>query len=573
MLSHLRIKNIALIDELEIEFGNGLNLLTGETGSGKSIIVDSLSALTGERVSNDLIKQGEDTARIEGIFFINIDTDLRKLFDEAGIEVAEARTVSVARTSVRAQRERSTTELIVRRDLSLTGKNRVFVNNQLVTQNFLKKLGPLLADIHGQGEQAALYDTNTHIEMLDDFADARLSKMRVAESYSAMTAIKNDLAGLRADESEKLQLLDILRFQANEIKTADLKADEEPELEEEKKRLANVEKLSALSTEAFSLLYDDERSTLATLDRAAKLIDELSEYDSRFRGFDEQLTSARAVIDELGATARDFASTLEASPERLNDVENRLAEITRITRKYGGSVEATLAHLADAEQRLANIETAEFREEELKKQLAAAEQNYLTHAAALHEIRVKAAAKFAKQVEKDLGVVALEKAKFEVHIETAETHKPIGTDNVEFYFSANPGESVRSLAKVASGGEASRLMLILKTAADANEHGKSAVFDEIDVGIGGRVAEAVGRKLKDLAASTQVFCVTHQPQIASLADRHFLVEKSVTKGKTTITVRELSAAERIEELARMLAGETVTEQARDNARAMLASAK
>ncbi|MGB7202491.1 MAG: DNA repair protein RecN [Pyrinomonadaceae bacterium] len=554
MLSHLRIKNIALIDELEIEFGDGLNLLTGETGSGKSIIVDSLSALTGERISNDLIKQGEDSARIEGVFGFETNAELTIVLNDSGIEF-----------------DSGDSDLIVRRDLSLSGKNRVFVNNQLVTQTFLKKLGPMLADIHGQGEQAALYDIETHIDMLDDFAKVDELKSAVAGSFQKWSSVKAELNSLEKDEAEKLQLVDILRFQTNEIRNTNLQSGEDAELNAEKRRLNNVEKLSSLSAEAHTLLYENERSTLATLDRATKVVVELAEYDERFRGFDDQLNSARAVIDELGTTARDFNSTLEFSPERLDEIENRLAEIARLKRKYGETIDVVLEHLHSSEERLANIETAEFREEELKKQLALTEQNYLMAASKLREARVKAATKFAKTVENDLQGVALEKAKFEVKIEQSDSFAANGNDRVEFHFSANPGEPVRPLARVASGGEASRLMLILKTAARSRDVGKTAVFDEIDVGIGGRVAEAVGRKLKALAAVSQVFCVTHQPQIASLADRHFVVEKEITGGKTKVSVRELNSAERVDEIARMLAGEQVTDAARDNARAMLAA--
>ncbi len=557
MLTLLKIKNIALIDELSIEFGEGLNLLTGETGSGKSIIVDSLGALTGDRVSGDLIKQGEDAAQIEGLFSVVATRDLISLLDESGIETESGEAI----------------ELIVRRELSLSGKNRVFVNNQLVTQGFLKLLGPMLADIHGQGEQASLYDIETHIEMLDDFAAVDASKAKVADAFGDWSVVKSQLATLEKDESEKLQLLDILRFQVNEIKSASLTPGEDTSLEEEKRRLNNTEKLSALSSEAHSLLYDDELSTLATLDRSARIIAELAEYDARFRGFDEGLNAARAVIDELGSTARNFAATLEFSPERLDEIENRLNEIVRLKRKYGETVEAVLQHLRVSDERLQGIEMAEFREEELKKQLAFAADLYLKAAASLHDARVKAASKFSKAVENDLQAVALEKAKFEVRFSVSETFSANGNDIIEFYFSANPGELPRPLAKVASGGEASRLMLILKTAAKGEPDGKTAVFDEIDIGIGGRVAEAVGRKLKDLAGSQQVFCVTHQPQIASLADRHFVVEKSLASNKTRVSVRELDAAARIDEIARMLAGEQITEAARENARVMLVGAK
>lgn len=555
MLSHLRIRNIALIDELEIEFGEGLNLLTGETGSGKSIIVDSLSALTGDRLSAELIKQGEESARIEGEFNFENDAALRAVLDEGGVDVD------------------SDGQTIVRRDLSLSGKNRVFVNNQLVTQNLLRQIGPALADIHGQGEQAALYDVTTHIEMLDGFAGVADLKSNVADAHHEWSAIRSELSALEKDEAEKLQLVDILRFQAAEIRNANLTSGEDTELDAEKRRLNNVEKLSALSSEAYQLLYEDERSTLATLDRSMKIIAELCEYDERFRGFDEQLAAARAVIEELGRSARDFNATIEFSPERLNEIENRLAEVSRLKRKYGETIDGVLEHLRISEERLERIETAEFREVELKKQLARAEDDYLKAAGALHDARQKAAVKFAKAVESDLRAVALDKAKFEVKVAGIQTFSPDGSDSVEFYFSANAGEPVRPVVKVASGGEASRLMLILKTVSRPQSRGKTAVFDEIDVGIGGRVAEAVGRKLKALAATQQVFCVTHQPQIASLADHHFVVEKHIKSGSTLISVRELSAEEKIDEIARMLAGEQITDAARENARAMLASAK
>jgi DNA repair protein RecN (Recombination protein N) len=536
-----------------MEFGGGLNLLTGETGSGKSIIVDSLAALTGERVATDLIKQGESTARIEGVFETPPGDAIRALLDESGVEAFEG-------------------ELIVRRDLSRDGKNRVFVNDQLVTQTFLRRLGPLLADIHGQGEQQTLYDVSSHIEMLDDFAGVEKERLRVREAFECWSTVSRELATLKQDESEKLRLIDILRFQVNEIGKADLKVGEDTELEIEKRRLANAAKLAALSAEAYSLLYDDELSTLATLDRAAKAVAELAQYEDGFHEFDEGLNGARAVIDELAATTRDFRGKLEFSPDRVNEIEDRLAELSRLKRKYGDSIEAILEHLADAERRLGNIETAELREQELAKVLSAADDEYKAAAARLTAARKKAANAFSKAVESALKDVALDRASFEVRFESADTYGPHGVDRVEFFFSANPGEAVRPLAKVASGGEASRLMLVLKTVARPHEHGKTAVFDEVDVGIGGRVAEAVGRKLRSLSSVSQVFCVTHQPQIASLADRHFVVEKEIAGSKTRISARELSPEQRVEELARMLAGEAITDAARENARAMLAGA-
>jgi len=567
MLSLLKIKNIALIDELELEFGHGLNLLTGETGSGKSIIVDSLGALTGERVSSDLIKEGQDAARIEGLFSVDADQALKTVLDEGGFDLDEADEI----------------ELIVRRDLSQSGKNRIFVNGQLVTQNFLKKLGAYLVDIHGQGEQAALFDVPIHLEMLDDYAKTRDLRKLIADAHHRWAVTKTELGMLEKNEAEKLQLLDILKFQVDEIKKAGLRPGEDEELEEEKRRLNNVEKLSALSEDAYSLLYENEESTVATLEKAARKVEELGEYESRFRDYQESVTTAQAVLEDLAIAVRDFRGHLEFSPERLEEIESRLAEISRLKRKYGDTIHAVLTHLSDCEQRLENLETAEFREEELQKKLTQLRAEYIKGANDLHQRRVAAAAKFEKEVETNLKAVALEKARFKVNIDApseADLNDPNfvqgftakGFDRVEFYFSANPGESPKPLAKIASGGEASRLMLILKTTAKPKGGEKSAVFDEIDVGIGGRVAEAVGIKLKELSRTQQVLCVTHQPQIASLADNHFVVSKTVQKNKTTITVAELDEGERVEEIARMLAGEKITDAARENARAMLGAA-
>jgi len=560
MLSLLKIKRVALIDEVEIEFGRGLNLLTGETGSGKSIIVDSLGALTGDRVSSDLIKEGEDSAQIEGLFIVERSKNLERIFDETGVEIEPGKDV----------------EIIVRRDLSATGRNRVFVNNQLVTQAFLKTIGSYLVDIHGQGEQAALYDTSTHVEMLDEYASLMPLRGKVAEAYKHWSATKTELGVLEQNEAEKLQMLDILRFQVNEIERANPLAGEDAELEAEKHRLNNVEKLSKLSEDAFAFLYDNDSSTLATLDKAARDVEELGQFENSFREYAEAFANARATLEDIAYAVRDFRGRLEFSPERLTEMEDRLAEISRLKRKYGDSVEAVLEHLRESKERLENIETAEFREEELKKKLAALKTDYLKIAGELSEKRLAAARKFEKEVEQAFKAVALEKAKFDVRFDEGDPEtrlSPKGVDRVEFYFSANPGESPKPLAKVASGGEASRLMLILKTAARSREREKTAVFDEIDVGIGGRVAEAVGLKLKELAKTQQVLCVTHQPQIASLADTHFVVNKAIAKNKTSIAVRELNPIERVEEIARMLAGEKISDTAREHAREMLAGAK
>jgi DNA repair protein RecN (Recombination protein N) len=594
MLTLLKIKNIALIDSLEVEFGEGLNLLTGETGSGKSIIIDSLGAVTGTRVSTDLIKEGEQSATIEGLFSLAKTAGLIEVFDESGIELDDD-------------------ELIVRRELSMSGKNRVFVNNQLVTQGFLKRIGEFLVDIHGQGDQASLFDPATHREMLDAFADVEAELSRTAGAYAHFSATQKELKAIRQDEADKLQLLDILKFQVEEIQRAGLKLGETTELEDEKRRLNNVEKLSTLSDETYTLLYEQDESTLATLEKAARKVNELAEYDSQFADYREPLETARAVLEDIATTARDFRNHLEFSPTRLGEIENRLADISRLTRKYGGTIDAVLEHLAESELRLENIETAEVRECELQNKLDAERKIYIDAASELHQKRVAAAARFEKEVEANLKTVALEKARFEVRVDAISGHgaaatlrqSVIGTrsspelpeggtqnstvvpiqnvtdgyftahgfDRIEFRFSANPGESPKALAKVASGGEASRLMLILKTTSKQRTGEKSAVFDEIDAGIGGRVAEAVGLRLKQLSRTQQVLCVTHQPQVASLADKHFVVEKTMARNKTAISIRQLPEADRVEEIARMLAGEKITDSARKHGAEMIESGR
>jgi len=558
MLEYLKVKNIALIGELEAEFGPGLNLLTGETGSGKSIIVDSLGVLTGERASTDLIKAGEDLAVIEGLF-----------------RPADRRVLDEALEGIGA--ESDTGELIIRRELSRTGRNRIFINGHLATQAVLRQIGRNLIAIHGQGEQSELFDPGSHRGLLDAFAGLGDLGRQTAGAFRIWADVKAKLDALRSDEADKLQLLDVLRFQIDEIEKAGLQPGEAEELTVEKRRLGNAEKLAALSLEAYSLLYGAENSTTSTLQKAARNVEELAEFDPKFAEYAESIQAAAAVIDDLAMTARDFGSNLEFSPQRLDEIENRLAEISRLTRKYGGSIEAVLKHRDESRERLDAIETAEFQEERLTAELEKRRADLFETAMKLHERRKTAAAKYGKAVEASLKEVALENARFEARVEIKdgtdeESFRPSGIDRVEFYFSANPGEPPMPLSRVASGGEASRLMLVLKTTARESSPNITAVFDEIDAGIGGRVAESVGLKLKALAEGQQVLCVTHQAQVASKADTHLLIEKSLTKNRTEISVRVLDANEQVEEIARMLAGEKITDAARENAREMLAAA-
>jgi DNA repair protein RecN (Recombination protein N) len=568
MLSLLNISNIALIDELRVEFDRGLNLLTGETGSGKSIIVDALGVLIGGRFATDLIKTGAERGYIEGLFSVALGSELEGALVAAGIAVDLQGDV--------------TPEIIIRRELTRAGRNKIFINNQLATQSLLRELRQFLVDIHGQGDQQTLFNPETHLELLDAFAGNGARLAEVADAYQRWHGRKRELDELQRDEAEKFQLVDILKFQIDELERAQLAIGEDATLEEERRRLINFEKLTSLSDESYGLIYEDSDAALTRMRQAMKRVAELAEYESTFAEYREGLEAASAVLEDLAFSLRDFSDKLEFSPARLAEIEDRLVEISRLKRKYGGSIESSLEHLARSEDRLRQVEHSAEREIQLKTELASERANYLEQAGKLHTDRMRAAKKFEQAVERGLAEVAMESAKFQVQItgpaaaeladKTASSvFNARGIDRVEFYFSANVGEGVKPLAKVASGGEASRLMLVLKTVANASEFPRTIVFDEIDTGIGGRVSEAVGVKLKKLAQTNQVLCVTHQPQIARFADSHLLVHKEVVGGQTKIGVDQLDRQAQVEELARMLTGAEITASARRHARELLKS--
>jgi DNA repair protein RecN (Recombination protein N) len=409
---------------------------------------------------------------------------------------------------------------------------------------------------------------------LDAFAGAGALGKDVSTYFRQWATLKDELTQLRRDQSERFQLMDTLRFQIDELEHAQLAPEEDNRLEEERRRLQNAEKLTQLATETYQLIYEDEQAAISRLQQTVKRLAELSEFDSRFDEYQEGLDAARAVLEDLAFSVRDFLERLEFSPQRLAEIEDRLAELSRIKRKYGGSIETALEHLARSQDRLDQVERSDERENELQELQNAACAQYLAAARRLHEERMIAAKKFEQAVEHELSEVAMEAARFRVNIQadldpsdTALTAR--GIDRVEFNFSANVGEEVKPLARVASGGEASRLMLVLKTVANAAEFPRTIVFDEIDSGIGGRVSEAVGSKLKKLSVTNQVLCVTHQPQIARFADTHLRVQKEASQGRTEVLIERLDRRAQVEELARMLTGAEITDSARRHARELL----
>jgi DNA repair protein RecN (Recombination protein N) len=575
MLALLNITNFALIKELRVEFDRGLNLLTGETGSGKSIIVDALGVLVGGRFSSEMVKAGATHASIEGLFNVGAHEQLAAALAGAGVDAAA---------------DDKSVELVVRRELAATGRGKIFVNNRLATLSLLRELRPFLVDIHGQGEQQTLFDPETHLEILDTYAGLGAAREEVAALYRRWSGLRAELRDLKRDEAESLQLMDTLRFQIDELTAARLAAGEDLRLEEERRRLADSERLSALCAEAYDECYESRGSTAERLGHLERQIAELQVYQSSFGEYADGVAAARAVVEDFAAALRGFADSLNFSADRLAEVENRLAELSRLKRKYGGTLESALEHLARAGARLSVLESSDERAEEVARRLAESRATYLAAARELGRARRKAADSLRREVERSLREVAMEHARFVPEISTPETGEQDGDDGagateeddraarhftargidrVEFYFSANPGEPPRPLAKVASGGEASRLMLVLKTVTNPARFPRTIVFDEVDAGIGGRVAEAVGLKLKALAGSNQVLCVTHQAQIARFADTHLRVDKRGERGRTTVDVERLGDRQRVEEIARMLTGAQITDAARRHAREML----
>jgi DNA repair protein RecN (Recombination protein N) len=566
MLALLNISNFALISALRVEFERGLNLLTGETGSGKSIIVDALGVLIGDRFTAEMIRAGERQASVEGLFTLGAHAQVGALLEEAGVAAAQGR---------------GDVELVIRRELSAEGRGRVFVNNRLATLSLLRSLRPLLVDIHGQGTQQTLFDPDTHLELLDAFADLSAAREELAARFRRWSALNRELERLRRDEAEKFHLTDALRFQVSELESARLSAGEDEQLEAERRRLVNLEKLTELCGDAYNVTYEESDSTVARLRKLERQTEELSQYEPSYRNYLEGLGTARAVLEDLAASLRDFLDGLTFSPARLDEIESRLAEIARLKRKYGGTIESALEHLAASRERLRQLERTDERAEEVAKELAEARASYLEAAARAHRARVKSAGEFRRAVEASLKEVAMEHARFEARVtspdtpdseEASRSFTAAGFDRVEFYFSANAGEPLRPLAKVASGGEASRLMLVLKTSASPARFPRTIVFDEVDAGIGGRVSEAVGLKLKALSRTNQVLCVTHQAQIARFADTHLLVDKQSARGRTEVGVARLDRRRQVEEIARMLTGAEITEAARRHAREMLRTA-
>jgi DNA repair protein RecN (Recombination protein N) len=554
VLVELVVENYAVIEKVRVRFHPGLNLLSGETGSGKSIVVDALGLLFGARTSAEMVRSGAERARVAGIFEVAPAPSLLKLLDAAGIEIEDH-------------------ELLIEREVLTNGKSRAFVGGRTATAALLKELAPHLGDIHGQHDQQQLFSPATQRDMLDTFAGAEELLSETASLYDRWRRTSAEFEDLDRSAQEKLRLTDLWAFQRKEIEAVAPAPAEDAQLENERRVLRNVVRIEEAANAAYAALYDTPESVTAQLRVVTRRLEELTRIDQSIADVLGTLQPATIAADEAAHALRHYLGKLEADPGRLDEVEARLASLEKLKRKYGATVEEVIAFLEDVRTQLAAVENSTERRDALLKEIDSLSASYQAAAAKLTAKRKDAARQLAKRVEHELASLAMEKTRVEIRVGPA-TWSEYGSDAVEILISPNVGEELKPLEKIASGGELSRVALALKTCTAPPGSSRIAaprtlVFDEVDAGVGGSAAEAVGRRLKKLAGSSQVLCVTHLPQIAGFADHHYYVEKRSGKGRTTASIEELSPEERTREIGRMLSGERVTPEALRHAEQLL----
>jgi len=558
MLVELSIKDFAIIDSLTVSFDGGLNIFTGETGAGKSIIMDAISLILGDRATSDIIRTASEEAQVEAMFDVSGYAGVEKVLTEAGIPFAG--------------------ELIIKRVVQRAGRNRVYINGSLATIVTLTEVGRLLIDIYGQSEHQSLTRPDEHIEILDSFAGLGSMRAYMAESYRQYVSIKKELDALTADSKSSADKKEFLEYQAKEISDSALSEGEEEELKRLKEKLAHSEKIKSITEEAEKLLYSDSGSAVERLGSAVKGLREIASLDDKLAEAARAVEESLYAVEDAASFLRSYSESVEADPDGLEHVAARLDLISRLKKKYGGTVadilrkkseiEAELSGLADYEQRLATLEA--------RKKSAA--EKAVEAAASLTEARAAATAELERRVEEEIGGLGMKGAVFEVSMDTemdAEGRARFGekgADRVAFFIATNKGEGLKPLARVASGGELSRIMLAIKSVTAAGRV-PTLIFDEIDTGVGGAMAQVVGLKLKEVAGANQVLCITHSAQIAAFADRHFGVEKNTAGARTTTSVRRLDDAGSLEQLSRMLGGMKVTDITRQHATELLQTAR
>jgi len=554
MLTHLHIRNIAIIESIEVEFQPGLNLMTGETGAGKSIIIDSFGLALGNRASADLIRAGESSAEVSAVFSLTPNMKLDALLEEYGLE--------------------HDGELILRRTITASGGSRAFINGSPVTLVILKEFGDRLVSVHGQGEGDELLKPAGQLAILDAYAGIEAQVEEIREVWAQLKQAKDDLSRISADVSERHRQRDFLQFQIAEIEKAAISTEEEQELIKELAVLENAERLKLLSGQSYYQVYESEESLVEQVSKFEAILQEIGEISPEWLEKRELIESARLQIQEVARELGSFSDTIEADPKRLQQVEDRLSVYNSLQKKYGNTTQSVLDTLAKLQHDLSLLQADDSQMAELESLVSSLDEEYGRIAQFISNRRRQAIDPFSRAIETHLAHLAMDKASFDIAMsEHPRGRSSTGVDRVEFLLQANPGSSSRPLSKVASGGEQSRIMLAIKSVALGERVVTTMIFDEIDAGIGGKVAEFVGQKLKSIAADHQVLCITHLAQVAAAADNHHVIEKSEAEEMTTVKLRQVTEQNRVEELARMLAGEVVSESSRSLARELIQNAQ
>ena len=550
MLLEISIKNFAIIEEISLNFEKGMTVLTGETGAGKSIIIDAMNMMLGSRATTDVIRHGAPKAEIEGLFAVESNRHLTALFEEQGLEWTD--------------------ELIIRREILQNGRSVSRINGQMVNLSVLKAVGQHLVDIHGQHDQEELMRPQLHITMLDEFGDAAFFQTKAAyrQTFEDYKRLRKQVVELQRNQQKNKARIEMLEFQIAEIEAAALEVDEDVRLEQERQRLLNHKMIADILTNAYTMLDAEEFSSLANVRSAMNDLESIEEYDTSYKELSGQLAETFYALEDITKRLEDVVDGLEFDGNRLMQVESRLDLIHSITRKYGGQVKDVLEYLAQITKEYSLLTGSDLSSEELEKELKRLEKSLVTLAQNLSDQRHALAQALENEIQQELADLYMDKARFQVRFSKAKFNRE-GNEAVEFYISTNPGEDFKPLVKVASGGELSRLMLAIKSAFSRKEGKTSIVFDEVDTGVSGRVAQAIAAKIHKIGQNGQVLAISHLPQVIAAADYQFYIEKISDAHSTVSTVRLLNREERIEEIAKMLAGEDLTEAARQQAEQLL----
>jgi len=564
MLNKVYIKNFALLEELEISFSPGFNVLTGETGAGKTLVINALNSILGEKVSTDILRTGEEKVIVEGTFS-GSSKDIYLFLKENEIDILED-------------------EILLRRELNKSGRSRTFVNDNLTQINLLKNISNQLVDLHGQHDHQSLIREESHIQYVDIFGSLEDEKDKVKKLFSELVKLNNKKEYILKNAQQLSEKKDFLQFQLNEIESLKLASNEEEELEKEEKILQNYEKLVENCNSIYSVLYEDENAVFSSLGNVNQFLQNLIQIDSNFSEQIKQISEAYINVEEVARFVNDYISKTEFDPDRLEQIRSRLNQISQIKKKYGLPIDKIIEKNEQNKTEIEQIENLDEDQKQIEKKINKTKIVLKSASKALSEFRKKTSKELEKLILIELKQIGMENAQFKIHfgffiekgdgsirLDSGTIVKSNGQDKVEFLVSTNPGEDFKPLAKIASGGELSRIMLAIKSVLAEKDQIDVLVFDEIDIGISGRIAEAVGRKMKELSKSHQIICVTHLPQIAGFADKHFSVRKEVKNGETFAFIHELDAKARIRELAYLLGGEKITDVVLKNAQELLES--